>query len=128
MKTCEESTSLVRQIRRENSAVVVELAGAIDLHRSIPLRACLLEVLAEQPPLTILNLAAVDFMDSSGLATLIEALQLSRRQQILLRLVHLQPRVRSIFEISRLDKIFAIYETEAAARELPPPGVTQLSD
>jgi anti-anti-sigma factor len=54
-------------------------------------------------------------MDSSGLATLVEALQNSRKSQIALSLCALTPRVRSILEIARLNTVFAIHESRDAA-------------
>jgi len=75
----------------------------------------LLETLGEQPAVTVINMREVGFMDSSGLATLVEAMQLSRRYGGQLKLVGISRRVRSIFEISRLDKIFQIYDNEAEA-------------
>lgn len=110
-----KGNNVVRKIRRENGAIVLELAGDIDLHRSVELRAGLLETIQEKPAVLVINMSEVGFMDSSGLATLIEAMQLSRRNGGQLRLVGLNHRVRSIFEISRLDKIFQIFENESEA-------------
>ena len=110
-----KANNVVRTIRRENGAIVLELAGDIDLHRSVELRSGLLETMQEKPTLLVINMSEVGFMDSSGLATLVEAMQLSRRSGGQLRLVGLSDRVRSIFEISRLDKIFQIYENESEA-------------
>jgi anti-sigma B factor antagonist len=110
-----EANRVVRNIRRENDRVILELSGDVDLHHSMELRAILLETLQEKPSITVINMSEVSFMDSSGLATLVEAMQLSRRNKGALRLVGLNQRVRSIFEISRLDKIFHIYVNEAEA-------------
>ena len=51
----------------------------------------------------------------SGLATLVEALQNSRKSQITLFLCALTPRVRSILEIARLNSVFTIHESRDAA-------------
>jgi anti-anti-sigma factor len=107
--------SVVTNIRRDDGVTVLELAGDIDLHRSVELRENMLEVMGEKPKTVVINLSQVDFMDSSGLATLVEAMQLSRRYGGLLKLVGVQPRVRSILEISRLDSIFPMFESEAEA-------------
>jgi len=107
--------SVVQNIRREDGATVLAIAGDIDLHRSVEMRERLLEVMSEKPETTVINLSRVDFMDSSGLATLVEAMQLSRRYGGQVKLVGVQHRVRSILEISRLDSIFPIFESEAEA-------------
>jgi len=106
---------VVQNIRRDGDVTHVSLSGEVDLHRAGELREALLEVLSSKPAVTVIDMKNVDFMDSSGLATLIEALQLSRRNNGQLKLVAMQQRVRNIFEISRLESIFQIYDSEAEA-------------
>ena len=110
-----KTDNVVQKIRRQDGKIVLYLAGDIDLHRSVDLRASLLETMRQKPAAVVINMSEVGFMDSSGLATLVEALQLSRRYGGQLKLVGICQRVRSIFEISRLDKIFQIYDDEAEA-------------
>jgi len=105
----------IKSIRREDQVLILSLSGDVDLGCSVQLREYLLGVLSEEPTSMIINMAEVGFMDSSGLATLVEALQLTRRSNSQLKLVGLNRRVRSIFEISRLDGIFEIYDTEDEA-------------
>ncbi len=109
------SESVIQNIRREDGVTVLALSGDVDLHRSVEMRERLLEVMNEKPETMVINLSQVDFMDSSGLATLVEAMQLSRRYGGQIKLVGVQQRVRSILEISRLDSIFPIFENEAEA-------------
>lgn len=96
--------------------VCVVLGGDIDLSRSPELRAGLLELVKSRPARLIIDLAAVPYMDSSGVATLVEALQQQRRHQGRLLLSGLQPKVRSIFEIARLNMVFTIVDTAATAK------------
>ena len=110
-----DGNNVVQNIRQENDKIIFDLAGDIDLHRSVDLRACLLETIQQEPPTVIINMTEVGFMDSSGLATLVEAMQLSRRYGGVLKLFGINTRVKSVFEISRLDKIFQICETETEA-------------
>lgn len=109
------SGNVIKSVRREKGVIFVEVTGDIDLYRSVELRENLLTLVAEKPKATIINMSEVGFMDSSGLATLVETLQLSRRDGGELKLVGVQDRVRSIFEISRLDSIFQIFDSEAEA-------------
>ena len=112
------SNNIIKNITRSNDVVILQLAGEIDMHCSTELRGELLEISQSPPAQTIINMSEVDFMDSSGVAVLIEALQLHRRNGGLLKLVGVNPRVRSIFEISRLDSIFEIYDSEDEAVSL----------
>jgi len=106
---------VIKKIRRSEKTVLIELKGDIDMGRAMELRGGLLEILEENPAALVIIMDEVEFMDSSGLATLVEGLQVSRKRGSSFKLVGLQSRVRSIFEISRLDKIFQIYENEIEA-------------
>ena len=89
-------------------AVVVRPCGDIDLSRSPTLRRHLAQVQSEKPSRVIVDLVDVPYMDSSGVATLVEAMQIARRTSSRLVLCGMQQRVRSIFEIARLDMVFKI--------------------
>ena len=110
-----QSDNIVQDIRRKNNVVTIVLSGEIDMYRSVNFRNSLLGILDEKPSTVLIDMNQVGFMDSSGLATLVEALQLTRRYDGEFKLVGIQKRVRSIFEISRLDTIFQIYASEAEA-------------
>ncbi|MBN1766286.1 MAG: STAS domain-containing protein [Sedimentisphaerales bacterium] len=107
--------NIIKDITREGDVVIVKLTGEIDMHSSTELRGCLLEITQERPRLLVINMEEVLFLDSSGLAVFVETMQQSRTQGRQLKLVGLHPRVRSIFEISRLMDIFQIYDTQEEA-------------
>lgn len=91
--------------------IVVEVSGDVDLSRSPRLRTALATASAGKPQRLVVDLAKVSYMDSSGVATLIEGLQAARRNSTKFFLAALQPRVRSILEIARLDTVFKIAAT-----------------
>jgi len=95
--------------------VYLAVAGDIDLSRSPELRQHLLHLIESRPSRLVVDLVDVDYMDSSGVATLVEALQAIRKIGGRLILCNLQPKVRSIFEIARLDMVFTIVEDKQAA-------------
>ncbi len=84
--------------------------GEVDLSSSPSLRRALQSALLEGNCDVHINLSEVPYMDSSGVATLVEALQICKRQQRNLILVHPSSRVASIFKISKLDTVFTIRE------------------
>ena len=96
--------------------VLIALTGEIDLSTSPQVRTALLDQAAKQPARIVIDLTSVPYMDSSGIATLVETLQHQRRHQGKLVLCGLQPKVKSIFEIARLNSIFTIMETAQSAR------------
>ena len=108
-------SDIIRQIRSVDKGVVVELCGQIDMNNSVELRGALLQTLESSPEVLIVHLGDVEFMDSSGLATLVEGLKQCNDRKCALRLCQMQARVKSVFEIARLDTLFPIFDTEAEA-------------
>ena len=94
-----------------DDGVVLRPVGEIDLSCAAMLRQRLSQVQDGQPARLVIDLSAVPYMDSSGVATLVEAMQIARRTGSKLVLAALQDKVRSIFEIARLDMVFAIVDS-----------------
>lgn len=99
---------IIGGIEDVEDGVCVQIVGDIDLSCSPDLRVELLQVAAKKPARLLLDLTGVEYMDSSGVATLVEALQVQKKASAALILFGLQPKVRSIFEIARLDMVFKI--------------------
>lgn len=106
---------VVLNARREGQAVVVELSGEIDMSNSVHMRDRILELLQDKPSACVINMAKVKFIDSSGVATLVEVLRQCRQCGCRLRLAELVERVRNVFDICRLETMFQIYASEAEA-------------
>ncbi len=98
----------------DNSTVVVPL-GDIDMSNSMHLRSALRSLLSEDPSKIILDMHAVPYMDSSGLGTLIEAVQLSNQAAITFLLCNITEGVQSIITLSKLDLIFNIHSSRKDA-------------
>ena len=109
---------VISNSQKIEDGLAVSIGGEIDLIRSPQLRTELAEILDTGLERLVIDLTAVPFMDSSGVATLVEALQTQRRADRKLILCGLQSKVRSIFEISRLDMVFTITEDLNTALEI----------
>ena len=108
----------VAGIDRRAGAVVVRLAGELDLYNAPQLRAALLEVCEEQPERLVIDLAEVEFIDSTALGVLIEArASLENRQAFLLAAPGLE--THRALSISGLDRHLAVHETVEAALAAP---------
>ncbi len=94
---------------------ILPLEGEIDLHVSPQIGASLANMIAEKPPQVVVDLSKVSYIDSSGLAVLIEAMQNVGRYGGKFALTGLQDGVRPIFEIARLDQVFRIFPDTASA-------------
>jgi len=103
------------QSTNQGDIQVLELSGELDYHSSPELREKLTELSGKQTPKILVNLGGVDYMDSSGIATFVEAFQKAKRYQGRLILAALTPTVRGVFEIAKLDSIFEIASSVAEA-------------
>jgi anti-sigma B factor antagonist len=103
-------------IRRVDSATIVDVSGDIDLSNSPEVRKALLrEVRDNRAPRVVLNLSEVRYIDSSGVASLVEGLKASRDIGSRFMLVGLSGPAREVLQLSRLVKVFEIYDTEVEA-------------
>jgi len=101
--------------RTESGVAVIALRGEIDLAASPALRTLLREKSADRCPALILDFAEVDYIDSSGLATLVEYCREARAFGGGFGLAALKPRVRTVFEIVRLHEFLPLHATVADA-------------
>jgi len=96
--------------------VIFDILGEIDLANSPTMRKVLLtEIKEKHAQKVFLNLTKVRYIDSSGIASLVEGLKASRDNGSRLILYGLNPSVREVMELSRLQKIFEIYDSEEQA-------------
>jgi len=101
-------------VRERSGSTVVDVTGDIDMGTSPSLRKTLLESLKKTPRLVV-NLREVRYVDSSGIASLVEVLKEARKTDKRLVLVGLNEAVREALQLTRLTKIFEIRDTEEAA-------------
>jgi anti-sigma B factor antagonist len=98
-------------IRVKEGITIVDIAGPVDFGSSPSLRKTLLNALEGAEQLAV-NLSAVSYIGSSGIATLLETLKESRQTRKRLVLFGLTIQVREVMELSRLTKVFEVFETE----------------
>lgn len=92
--------------RREGDFGIVSVSGEVDLYTSPRLRDAILSCVGRRQASVIVDLRDVPYMDSSGIATLVEALQATRKHHGRLVLAGLTPRVREVFELMSLQSVF----------------------
>jgi len=91
-----------------DGVTTLKLSGEIDLHASPVLRENLLKCAKEKAPKLLLDFTEVAYIDSSGLATLIEYVRECESFSGKLALFGLQKKVRTIFDLVRLNELFVI--------------------
>ena len=97
-------------VKRDGTRSVVYVSGDIDLYTSPKLRETVLDLYRKRgQTIVIVNLNEVHYIDSSGIASLVEALQAAHNIGATLGLVALSTQALRVFELARLDKVFPIY-------------------
>ena len=94
---------------------VLSLEGEIDLHVSPRVSISLRQMIEKKPKQLVVDLSRVTYLDSSGLAVLIESMQNVEKYGGKFAIVGVQETVRSIFDIARLDQVFRIFSDVNAA-------------
>jgi anti-sigma B factor antagonist len=110
-----KDNSPIQQIRWQDQTAIVDVGGEVDLHCSAAFQQELLETLDEGPKRVVVNLADVGYMDSSGVASLVKLLSRSRSAGVELCLLSPTPKVLSVLQITRLDSVFEICDSEEEA-------------
>ncbi len=93
----------------------VSATGELNISTAPELREALVKHLRRREPLVVLNLSGLQFMDTSGLATLIEAHLQAERYGGKLALVGLQPRIKEVLDVTHVTALFHIFATEDGA-------------
>lgn len=90
------------------SARLVRITGEVDLSWSQKVRKAILDALAGSKPVAI-DLSGVGYIDSSGIAALVEGFQQARGKQQKFALVAVSPAVLAVLELARLDRVFPMF-------------------
>jgi anti-sigma B factor antagonist len=108
--------SMEIKTRQNGSATIVDVVGDITLYNSPDVRKVVLDLLKEKKvKRVIMNLTAVRYIDSAGVASLVEGLKVSRDLKSTFALFGLSRTAREVLELTRLIKVFEVYDNEAAA-------------
>jgi anti-sigma B factor antagonist len=107
---------LLISARRQDKTTIFDLSGDIDFANSPKVRDSVLrEIRESRTPRVVVNLSQVRYMDSSGVASLVEGLKASRDLGSRFILVGLTTSTREVLQLSRLIKVFEIYDNEEQA-------------
>jgi anti-sigma B factor antagonist len=110
-----QAAPITRPMPKKDRPNVLPLEGEIDLHVSPEVGESLRRMVAKKPRELIVDLAKVTYLDSSGLAVLIEAMQNVQKYGGRFALAGVQESVKQIFDIVRLDQVFQIFPDVDAA-------------
>ncbi|MCM8760619.1 MAG: STAS domain-containing protein [Candidatus Omnitrophica bacterium] len=103
------------KIENKNGLTVCYVEGEIDINSSPSIKKVFDKLISSKTPKIVVNLSKVTYVDSSGLATLVEILKNMRSYGGRLRLTNLSSKIKSLFEITKLEKLFEIMADEQDA-------------
>ncbi|MGJ5673618.1 MAG: STAS domain-containing protein [Nostochopsis sp.] len=96
----------------ERQIILFKPEGRMDLDGSVAFSEKITELLDQRDQLWVIDLAEVDFMDSSGLVTLVNGLKIARQNGCSLVLCNVQTPVRLVLELTQLDSVFEIVHNQ----------------
>ena len=101
----------MKHVVSENpKALIVAFEGEVDLASSPEARRVLLECVGKKRPVVV-DLSKVRYIDSSGVAALVESLQAARKGGSFFALAAVGDATLRVLQLARLDKVFAIHPT-----------------
>lgn len=111
-------SAFIRVERPEQGVVVLAPTSDIDMSRSPDLRTAIRQEMGSGVHKMVIDLDEVEYMDSSGLATLVEAMRNAGGGKTRLVICNMNQKVSAIFEIARLDSFFSIVASREDAISL----------
>ena len=99
------------EVARYGAWAVMRVSGEIDMATAPKLRQHVQNVTARGPDGLVLDLESVDFIDSTGLGVMVGAAKRMRMSDGVLRIVCSQSHLIELFELTRLNEVFDLFET-----------------
>jgi anti-sigma B factor antagonist len=102
--------------REVDGVTVLDLSGRITLGEgSVQLRDAVRDLIGKGQKNILVNLADVNYIDSSGLGELVSAYTTARNQSAKLKLLKLSKKVHDLLQLTKLYTVFDVYDDEASA-------------
>ena len=98
--------------RSEGAFDIIALTGEIDFHHASELRQQIVESL-DHGQHVLLDLTEVDYMDSSGIATLVQGLKHAKDKELRFDLVGVRDAVLKVLKLTRMDEVFTLHDSAA---------------
>jgi anti-sigma B factor antagonist len=102
-----------------DQVVILTPTGRLDITTAWQFRLKLQDTISEQTPHILVNLSDVNFIDSSGLTSLVAGMRDTDKIEGSFRICKVHPEAKLVFEVTMMDSVFEIYETEEEALAAP---------
>ncbi len=97
-------------VNQHGRYMVIALSGEVDLNESPRAREQILKQIKQDQPVLV-DMSAVEYIDSSGVASLVEGFQLARNRQQEFALVGVSKAAMQVLQLARLDRVFPIFDS-----------------
>jgi anti-anti-sigma factor len=105
------------------TVVVLTPVGRLDITTAWQFRLKLQECISRVSPHVVVNLGQVNFIDSSGLTSLVAGMRDADKVKGSFRICNVHPEAKLVFEVTMMDSVFEIFDTEQEALEAVPRGI-----
>ena len=109
------------------TVIVLTPTGRLDIRTAWQFRLELQQCISKVSPNIVINLSQVSFVDSSGLTALVAGMRDADKNKGSFRICEVHPESRLVFEVTMMDSVFEIYDTEQEALETLPRGKSPAS-
>ncbi|MBI2340330.1 MAG: STAS domain-containing protein [Deltaproteobacteria bacterium] len=106
---------MIRDVHQEKQVTVIVLEGSLEVGKQEKLKDDLLKQVPPSDPRLVLDFSGVDFIDSACLGALVGLARRLRETGGDVKIASPTPEVKSIFQITRLDRLFEVFATKEAA-------------
>ena len=100
--------------------IVITPTGRLDITTAWQFRLNLQDCISRLSPHIVINLSQVNFIDSSGLTSLVAGMRDADKVQGSFRICNVHPEAKLVFEVTMMDSVFELYETEEEALQTNP--------
>ncbi len=104
----------------DTTVIVLAPSGRLDITTAWQFRLKLQECISKHSPHVVVNLSQVNFIDSSGLTSLVAGMRDADKVKGSFRICNVHPEAKLVFEVTMMDSVFEIFETESEALDGAP--------
>ena len=98
------------EIRVEGKYLIISLRGELDVESSQEMKSEVRKLISSEAPNVVIDLTNVNYVDSSGLGTLIALQKDARFNGGSLSIVGASQQIRRVMKMTNLDKLFELYD------------------
>ncbi|TAD74924.1 MAG: anti-sigma factor antagonist [Oscillatoriales cyanobacterium] len=99
------------------TVIILKPEGRLDITTAWQFRLKLQECISKLSPHIVVNLSEVNFIDSSGLTSLVAGMRDADKEKGSFRLCQVHPEAKLVFEVTMMDSVFEIFDSEEQALE-----------